>query len=130
MRRSDKLAQFRFSRESRLLRPSEFRHIFASNPARHAFRGVVVWASPQREASPRLGITVPKRFFPLSVTRNQIRRWVRESFRHEQARLAGWDIIVQVRRWDCREQTSQDFYEVMQTLWKRLSVPLSVSQSA
>lgn len=44
----------------------------------------------------RLGIIVAKKFVPLSVNRNLIKRLIREVFRHQQHRLNGLDIIVQV----------------------------------
>lgn len=44
----------------------------------------------------RLGIVVAKRFVPLSVNRNLIKRLIREAFRYHQHRLGGLDIVVQL----------------------------------
>ena len=45
---------------------------------------------------PRLGLIVPKRFLPLSVDRNLMKRHVREWFRLRQAALKGRDVLVRL----------------------------------
>jgi len=44
----------------------------------------------------RLGLIVPKRFIPLSVDRNLMKRHVREWFRLRQAALKGRDVLVRI----------------------------------
>ena len=44
----------------------------------------------------RLGLIVPKRFLPLSVDRNLMKRHVREWFRLRQAALKGRDVLVRL----------------------------------
>ena len=46
----------------------------------------------------RLGIVVAKRNVRLAVARNRIKRLVRETFRHQQQRLNGLDIVVVVKK--------------------------------
>jgi ribonuclease P protein component len=45
---------------------------------------------------PRLALVVPKRLAPRAVTRNRIRRIVREAFRLEQRRLGSLDCVVRL----------------------------------
>ena len=45
---------------------------------------------------PRLALVVPKRLAPRAVTRNRIRRLVREAFRMQQARLGALDCVVRL----------------------------------
>jgi len=45
---------------------------------------------------PRLGLIVPKRFLPLSVDRNLMKRHVREWFRLRQPALKGRDVLVRL----------------------------------
>jgi len=45
----------------------------------------------------RLAQVVPKRLVPRAVDRNRIRRTVREAFRVEQSRWAGYDCVVRFR---------------------------------
>jgi len=45
---------------------------------------------------PRLALVVPKRLAPRAVTRNRIRRVVREAFRIHQERLGARDCVVRL----------------------------------
>jgi ribonuclease P protein component len=45
----------------------------------------------------RLGLGVPKRQIRRATARNRIKRLIRESFRHDQLKLTGLDIVVLVR---------------------------------
>ena len=45
---------------------------------------------------PRLALVVPKRLAPHAVTRNRIRRLVREAFRLQQPRLGALDCVVRL----------------------------------
>lgn len=46
----------------------------------------------------RLGIVVAKRNVKLAVARNRIKRLVRETFRQQQQRLNGLDIVVVIKK--------------------------------
>jgi ribonuclease P protein component len=46
----------------------------------------------------RLGVVVGKRVARLAVDRNYLKRLVRESFRHQQRELVGFDLLVRPRR--------------------------------
>jgi ribonuclease P protein component len=45
---------------------------------------------------PRLALVVPKRLAPRAVTRNRIRRLIREAFRLQQHRLGALDCVVRM----------------------------------
>jgi ribonuclease P protein component len=47
---------------------------------------------------PRLALVVPKRLAPRAVTRNRIRRLVREAFRLQQVRLGSLDCVVRLMK--------------------------------
>lgn len=42
----------------------------------------------------RLGLAIAKRYIPLAVERNRVRRIIREGFRHYQSLLGAFDIVV------------------------------------
>lgn len=42
----------------------------------------------------RLGLAIAKRYIPLSVERNRVRRIIREGFRHYQSLFGAYDIVV------------------------------------
>ncbi len=49
---------------------------------------------PNRISLARLGISVSLRVSPKAVTRNRIKRQVREAFRRQQHELTGLDLVV------------------------------------
>jgi len=49
-------------------------------------------------AGPRLGLVIAKRFLPLAVQRNRVKRLVREGFRCSRSELPAIDIIVRLAR--------------------------------
>lgn len=104
--------RYRFSRASRLLKPSEFQTVF---DARKACRGQ--WLTVHRteghpatsaktEASPeivasgnpdsRLGLIVAKRLVPTAARRNLIRRILREYFRTTRGAFPPGDWIIRL----------------------------------
>ncbi len=48
------------------------------------------------EASARLGLVIAKRFAPHAVTRNTIKRVLREAFRHQAAQLPARDYVFRL----------------------------------
>lgn len=67
--------------------------------SRRAARGerFNVQAAANQQSRARLGLVVGKRVAPRAVDRNYLKRLAREVFRHEQVRLAGFDVLVRPR---------------------------------
>lgn len=85
-----------FPSAARLHRPSEYA---AALKGRRIARGALfVVSSPREPAGPsaRLGLVVPKRHAPLAVTRNAIKRVIRESFRLHRQALPGGDLVFRL----------------------------------
>ncbi len=80
----------------RLRLPGQFKRVFA-RPVRAGNHQLTVLARPNGLAHARLGLAVPKRHLRRAVDRNRFKRIVRESFRLNQAGLAGLDIVVLAR---------------------------------
>jgi ribonuclease P protein component len=74
---------------------------------------------PNNNLQARIGIIVGKRVAKLAVTRNQIKRVVRESFRLHQTKLQGFDIIV-IARQQCDSLDKVQLREGIDKLWQRL----------
>ena len=53
--------------------------------------------SPGDTVEARLGLAISKRCSPDAVTRNRIKRVIRESFRHRRSQLPGIDVILLCR---------------------------------
>ncbi|MBV2180577.1 ribonuclease P protein component [Castellaniella sp. MT123] len=85
-----------FPSAARLHRPSEYA---AALKGRRIARGALfVVSSPREPASQgaRLGLIVPKRHAPLAVTRNAIKRVLREAFRLHRQTLPAGDLVFRL----------------------------------
>ena len=93
----------------RVIRTRHFDRVFATR-VRTTVGPLVVWAAPNELEHCRLGLAISRRAGN-AVTRNRIRRLVRESFRLLQHGLPrephGYDLVVSVRR---HEPLSLDGY--------------------
>lgn len=67
----------------------------------------------------RLGIVTKKNYIKSAVDRNWIRRIVRESFRANQARVKGLDIVL-IMRANCVVLSKHDLRQKVDGLWEKL----------
>lgn len=89
--------RLRFPREARLLKASEFRAVFRAG--RRARAGPLhARLRPNGKRRARLGLAVSRKAARNAVGRNRVRRQLRESFRVNQHRLAGLDVVVSLSR--------------------------------
>lgn len=89
--------RLRFPREARLLKASEFRAVFRTG--RRARAGLLhARLRPNGKRRARLGLAVSRKAARTAVVRNRVRRQLRESFRVNQHRLAGLDVVVSLSR--------------------------------
>jgi ribonuclease P protein component len=65
---------------------------------------------------PRLGLAIAKKHLKLASQRNQLKRVVRESFRLNQSRFAGIDIVV-VSRPDVVTRNSAEINAALERHW-------------
>ncbi|WP_323018759.1 ribonuclease P protein component [Castellaniella sp.] len=85
-----------FPSAARLHRPSEYA---AALKGRRVARGALFVVSSPRQSDgvpARLGLVVPKRHAPLAVTRNAIKRVIREAFRLRRADLPEGDLVFRL----------------------------------
>jgi len=85
-----------FPSAARLHRPSEYA---AALKGRRIARGALFIVSGPRQAGggpARLGLVVPKRHAPLAVTRNAIKRVLREAFRLRRSGLPDGDLVFRL----------------------------------
>lgn len=83
----------RFHRQLRLLKPAEFKQVF-SKACRVGTRHLTVLTRANQLGHPRLGMAISRKNVKRAVSRNLIKRQVRESFRHHQAIIGGFDVVV------------------------------------
>ena len=89
-----------FPATARLHRPSEYA---LALKGRRLARGALFVVTTPREAPPgcaaphaRLGLIIAKRFAPRSVTRNAIKRVIREAFRNKRHALPPRDLVFRL----------------------------------
>ena len=89
------MSRYRFPKQARLLRASEFERVFeARNSASDAW--IVLYGAAGELGYPRLGLTVSRRAGG-AVERNRWRRLLREAFRLTQQELRPLDLVCVVR---------------------------------
>ena len=105
-----------FKSKKRLKTKAAFQSVFTNN-ARVAYHSFLALYQPNSLPHARLGIVVSKHKVKKAVWRNQLKRVIRESFRHHQALLKGLDIIILLRS-ECNPLDKQAYQEQIDHLWR------------
>lgn len=84
----------RFSKHNRLLKSTQFDAVFQSGTKVVSPHFVVVGA--QNDAHARVGLVVSRKVGS-AVTRNRVKRWIRESFRQSLVNECSLDLVVIAR---------------------------------
>jgi len=92
------MARFRYKKADRLRKRSEFLSVSRGAGTRLATKNFLIFLKPNQVGRTRLGVTVTKKVGS-AVTRNRIKRQVREFFRlHKPLLPQGRDIVVIAHR--------------------------------
>lgn len=110
--------QLRFPRELRLVTKAEFNNVFDKS-FRVSQRHFVALFKLNQKPNARLGIIVGKRVAKTAVSRNRIKRAIRESFRQNQEQLTGLDIVI-IGRQQCDTLDKAKLREGIDKLWEKL----------
>jgi ribonuclease P protein component len=108
----------KFSRSSRLVSKQDFDFVFSQSLKVTRKNLLALYRSNQRDHA-RLGVIISKRYAKRAVDRNQIKRFVRESFRQLQKPLKGLDIIVLMRS-EWRSLDTKIWRDEIDNLWQLL----------
>lgn len=96
---NDDFKDQRFTRERRFLTPAHFKRHFKMTSRRIACFPFELWLAPKVEEKARLGLTIAKRQVPKAVSRNAIRRIIREWFRCEDCQEDVWiKVLAKVKK--------------------------------
>jgi len=109
-----------FGREKRLLNSRQFKAVFDSPTARAPGKNVLLLARRNQLPHPRLGLVIGKKSAKLAVQRNRLKRIIRESFRHSQTSLVGWDIVV-VSRKGLADLENAELFTQFDKLFRRIA---------
>jgi ribonuclease P protein component len=117
--------RYAFAKSQRLLKPLEFQKVFDQQQKLY-HRGIVVYFCENSDLSSRLGLVVAKRHFKKAVTRNYIKRRMRESFRLNQSALGKKDIILIATSKLIENEIKWPIPTILAELWQRLVAPPSL----
>lgn len=108
-----------FPRQVRLLTPGDYRRVFDQADAKAQTKQVLILARRNDLGFSRLGLVVAKKHAKRAVDRNEIKRIVRESFRHQQSELENFDCVV-LSRGGAKDLNKSELRQVVDQLWIRL----------
>ena len=109
----------RFARHQRLLKPAEFKHVFA-RPVRLSNHNMTILARENKLNHARLGLAISKKQLRRAVDRNRVKRLVRESFRLHHDKLPDYDCVVMVRS-SVTTLSNSAIFETLDKHWNRLA---------
>lgn len=112
--------ELRFPRNLRLTNKADFQSVFDDSCKVSQKFFLVLYRANQKPHA-RLGMLVGKRAVNDAVERNRIKRTLRESFRCNQEKLKGFDVVVIVRH-QCDTLSSSKLREGIENLWEKLLI--------
>ena len=87
----------RFTKEQRLLTPAAFREVFDAPERKLHQSHLMAFVRTNTHEQPRVGMAITKRKVPTAVSRNLIKRQIREQFRIKVSSLENKDIVFIVK---------------------------------
>jgi ribonuclease P protein component len=108
----------RFPRTHKLVTKADYK-ITLNQPYKISHKHLLILFKPNQAEHARLGLMVGKRVAAHAVTRNRIKRVIRESFRARQDKLKGFDIVV-IARHQCDTLSKVELRKGMDKLWEKL----------
>ena len=112
------MVTYEFTRESRILTPSQFQTVF-SKPLRFGSSHITVLITPNTDNSNRLGLAIAKKRVKLAVQRNRIKRQIRESFRLNQHDLPNIDMVIMVKSGTDQLENKQ-IRQQLEKIWRKI----------
>lgn len=89
---------YRFTKEQRLLTPTAFREVFDAPERKLHQSHLMAFISANNQGHPRVGMAITKRKVPTAVSRNLVKRSIREQFRIQSNKLENKDIVFIVKK--------------------------------
>ena len=117
-----------FPKSCRLLHKVDYKAVF-DRSGKVSQKYLLVLFKTNQRVVPRLGLVVGKKVAPHAVTRNSIKRVIRESFRLKQDRLKGLDVVV-IARHQCNTLSKQELRKGIDRLWENVIVQYQAALSS
>ena len=101
------------------MKAAEFNRVF-DKAVRSSDQYFTVLARRNEHGYPRLGLAISKKKAKLAVTRNRLKRIIRESFRRKQHELSCVDYVVMAGH-RCSNADSSRLMQSLEAHWQKLS---------
>ena len=101
----DKINNLCFKSDNKLKAKADFDKVFNTASYKKHTRDFSLLVIKNNLSVNRLGIVVTKKRFKLAVTRNKLKRRVREVYRSQQNKLPGVDMVVIVNSLNCSSES-------------------------
>jgi ribonuclease P protein component len=111
-------SRLRFPRSHKIVTKADY-NVTLNQPYKISQKYLLVLFKPNQFSHGRLGLMVGKRVAAHAVTRNRIKRVIRESFRAKQTQLKGFDIVV-IARHQCGTLSKVELRKGIDKLWEKL----------
>ncbi|GAA6136075.1 ribonuclease P protein component [Oceaniserpentilla sp. 4NH20-0058] len=108
-----------FPRHVRLLTAGDYRRVFDQADAKAQSKQILILARRNELGIARMGLVVAKKHAKRAVDRNEIKRIIRESFRHHQFELENFDCVV-LSRAGAKDLDKTELRHMVDQLWTRL----------
>ena len=108
-----------FTPAQRLHNKSDFDRVY-KDARRFADAMFAIFVRPNTGTSARLGLSIAARIVGNAVRRNQVKRLIRESFRHHQHQFAALDIVVNGRA-GARNADNKAIIRSLERHWQSVS---------
>jgi ribonuclease P protein component len=109
----------RLQKRARLLKASEFNRVF-DKAVRSSDQYFTVLARQNEIGYPRLGLAISKKRARLAVTRNRLKRIIRESFRQKQYEISCADYVVLAGHKSCSTNNTR-LIQSLEQHWQKLN---------
>lgn len=110
--------KYSYTKAQRLCRNIDFKRVL-NQANRHKGNQVALYYQANDLKTARLGVCVGKRHIKHAITRNRIKRLVRESFRYHQLELKGFDIVVLAYK-GIELKSNSEVIKGLEQLWDKL----------
>lgn len=119
---------YRLIKQAKMIKTDDFSSVFNFRK-RFSLQYLAIHYQPNTLERPRLGLVLGKKTAKLAVSRNYMRRVLREFFRLNQHQICHVDLIIRVQK----KFDKVDFFQIKQefdTLITKLNQRINVSQQA
>lgn len=110
---------FRFTKEQRLLTPAAFREVFDAPERKLHQSHLMAFIRSNTLDQPRVGMAITKRKVPNAVSRNLVKRLIRENFRNQAFNLENKDIVFIVKN-SIKDISNKELKKQINNIFKKI----------